>query len=221
MAEVIEPKHQLALFERNYKAELDPLYSQLQELKEQRTDLQSKKTVAHRRLQSAKDDIESWHYKSSHGNGFKRQSVKDLEDYKHDRESAVHDLQRCGREIERIKVRIEEIKQKTEEIKDARQQMFDLKDQGLYPTKIQRTLAVAEARVSEVLDSITDLHNAQVQFMEQSRYQCGAIALQTQIEKVKTMLEKFISSFDDPTAKEARRDAHRKLWLKQHKTKAA
>lgn len=220
MREVLKPKYQLALFERNYKAELDPLYSQLQELKEQRTDLQSKKTAAHRRLQNAKDDIESWHYKSSHGNGFKRQSVKDLEDYKHDRESAVHDLQHSGREIDRIKVSIEKTKQKVEEVKDARQQMFDLRDQGLYSAKIQRTLAAAEARVSEVLDSITDLHNAQIQFMEQSRYQCGAIELQTQIEKIKTMLEKHISSFDGPIAKEARRDTHRELWLKQHSAKS-
>jgi archaellum component FlaC len=220
---------QLAVFDRDYKNELDLLYNGLDSLKAQRTVLQEQKSAAHSRLERAKDDIQSWHNKSSRtpwlfGNGGKKlpnhsifgQSFGDLDGYKSDRSSAVQDLQRCGLEIGRIKDRSEDIKQKVGAVKNDRQQMFDLKKQGLYPAKIKRTIASLENQVRTLTASITKLERERAQFLEQARHQRGAVALEAQIKNLKAMKAEFITSFDDPAAKEARRRAHRELWLKMH-----
>ena len=217
------------MFDRDYKNELDLLYSELNGLKAQRTVLQEQTSAAHSRLERAKADIQSWHNKSSRtpwlfGNSGKKlpnhsifgQSFGDLDGYKGDRSSAVQELQRCGHEISRIKDRFENTKQKIEAVKNARQRMFDLKKQGLYPAKIERTIASLEDQVRTLTASITTLEREQIQFLEQARHQRGAIALEAQIKHLKKMTAEFIASFDDLSAKEARRRAHRELWLKKH-----
>lgn len=220
---------QLTVFDRNYKEELDPLYSELEEIKAQRSVVQENKSAAHGRLERAKDDIQSWHNKSSRtpwlfGNGGKKlpnhsifgQSFGDLDGYKSDRSSAVQDLERCGREIDRLKDRADSVKQKIGSVKNARQQMFDLKKQGLHPTKIKRTIGTLGERVRTLSTSISRLEREQAQFLEQARHDLGAVALEAKIKDRNAMKEKFIASFDDVTAKESRRRAHRELWLKKH-----
>lgn len=231
--QISKSAQQLAVFDRDYKKELDPLYSELEDLKAQRAVVQEQKSAAHSRLERAQDDIQSWHNKSSRtpwlfGNGGKKlpnhsmfgQSFGDLDGYKSDRSSAVQDLQRCGREIGRIKDRSEDIKQKIGAVKNSRQQMFDLKKQGIYPAKIKRTISSLEDQVRTLTASIAKLEREQAQFLEQARYQRGAVALEARIKNLKAMKEEFIASFDDPAAKEARRRAHRELWLKKHGAEA-
>lgn len=225
--EISELECQLAMFERNYKEELDPLYAEIHELKAKRKVLQDEKTAARGRLRRAKDNIETWHYDSSHkyagdrlskhqGSG---QSFGDLDWYKQERAFAVQELQQCTQEIDRIKLRVEEITQEIDQVKYARQQMFELKEQGIHPAKIKRTLANLEYRASALQDSINTLEQRQSQFLKQARYQCGAVVLDTQIQNVKVRQAEFIASFDDPAAKEARQHTHRELWLKAHGAK--
>lgn len=230
----IESARQLVVFDRNYKEDLNQLYSELEEIKAKRTVLQSEKTAAHGRLERAKDDIESWYSKSSRtpwlfGNGGKElpshslfgQSFGDLDGYKSDRGSALQDLQRCGIEIGRLKDRSEEIKRQMGEVKCARQQMFDLRKQGLYPAKIKRTIASAEEQIHTLPADISKLDKEQAQFLERARHQRGTVALEAQITNLKALQAEFISMFDDPAAKEERRSAHRELWLAKHDVNSA
>lgn len=121
---------QLAIFERNYKSELDELYAQKELLFQAKQDLlaeskrlRDERSQAHRKLdeayedlEEAKSDVDRWYAKSERtpwlfGNGGKRlpkhsmfgQSFGDLGEAKSRRGDAVDEIGDCKRRITSIK----------------------------------------------------------------------------------------------------------------------
>jgi chromosome segregation ATPase len=142
----------LAIFERDYKSELndlhtqkdalleekDRLISELRALKEARSGAQESLQDAYDRLESAKNAIDRWYGKSDRtpwllGNGGKKlpkhsmfgQSFGDLDEYKRDRGDAVSDIVNCKEKIDEIKSRQRRNKEHRDENKAAVTKVFE------------------------------------------------------------------------------------------------
>ena len=149
----IKSKQQtLAIFERDYKSELNelhdrknallddkaPLINEMKVLQAERSSTQESLQDAYSRLESAKDSIDSWYSKSDRtpwlfGNGGKKlpkhsifvQSFGDLDGYKRDRGAAVSDIGDCKNEISSIKSRQSANKRRRDENKEALARVFE------------------------------------------------------------------------------------------------
>jgi hypothetical protein len=142
----------LAIFERDYKSELndlhtkkdalleekDRLIAEMTALQEARSGAQESLQYAYDRLESAKNAIDRWYGKSDRtpwlfGNGGKKlpkhsmfgQSFGDLDGYKRDRGAAVSDIGNCKEEIGKIKSRQRRNKEHRDENKAAVTKIFE------------------------------------------------------------------------------------------------
>jgi chromosome segregation ATPase len=150
--EVRRTRGNLAIFERDYKWELNELHNRKKELRKEKDGLieemkalQEERTEAHEslqdaydRLEAAKNSIDHWYSKSERtrwlfGNGGKKlpkhslfgQSFGDLEGYKLDRGIAVSDIRNSKIEVSEIKGRQRRNKECREENKAALRKVFD------------------------------------------------------------------------------------------------
>lgn len=158
----IRDQHQtLAIFERDYKGELndlhdrkktllndkDVLIAEMKTLQAERSTAQESLQHAYDRLESAKSSINSWYNKSDRtpwlfGNGGKKlpkhsmfgQSFGDLDGYKRERGAAVSDIGDCKSEISNIKSRQSTNKRCRDENKEALTKVF----QQINITKVAR-----------------------------------------------------------------------------------
>lgn len=150
--EIWRTRGNLAIFERDYKSELNDLHTrkdalleekdrlieEMKSLQEERSGTQESLQDAYDRLESAKDAIDRWYSKSDRtpwllGNGGKKlpkhsmfgQSFGDLDEYKRDRGAAVSDIENCKEEIVEIKSRQRRNKEHRDENKAAVTKIFE------------------------------------------------------------------------------------------------
>lgn len=133
-------RQKLAVFERNYKKELDDLHLKLGEAKEALDELYEEKNEAHKAFNDANSSIDHWYrmsncYLGNRGREIPKSRIfgrtqNDLDHYKSEKTSAARTIERLREEIEDTKDdKVRYFKEVTA-LKALRQQMFDLKTGG-------------------------------------------------------------------------------------------
>jgi hypothetical protein len=218
----------LSFFSRSYKDELDPLYALIDQFKVERKVLYSDKDDAYEDLNKAKKEIESWHSRSQRtyffGNGGKElprhslfgQSFGDLDAYKADRAEASEEIQSCNCEIGRLKGQMTTACTQINSIKVDRQHMYDLRKQGLNAGNLKKTLLETERQIGRLQADLKQLEAQRVSFFEAARYRLGVVAREAEIARIVLLKNNFLSIFEEPQAKSARKLAHRIAWLRNH-----
>jgi len=218
----------LAVFDRPYKEELDPLYDEKKHISDQLSVLHDQKNDAYARLKHAQSDVDAWHAKSKRsffGNGSKRlpshsmfgQSFGDLDGYKAHRSAAFDNVKRYSSEIDSIKVRRDKAGERIGAIKADRQRMFDLREKGVNPGKLKNTIRETEIRLAKLETVLMQTERKQDVFLEAARYRTGVIAREREIARITMQHDQFKLSFDQEQAHAARKHDHRVGWLSQHR----
>src|SRR6478672_725388 len=106
-------RQKLAVFERNYKKELDDLHLKLGEAKEALDELYEEKNEAHKAFNDAKSSIDHWYrmsncYLGNRGREIPKsrifgRSQNDLDQYKSEKSSAARTIERLREDIEDMK----------------------------------------------------------------------------------------------------------------------
>jgi len=247
----------LAFFERDYKNELNKLYEQKRFHLEEKTVLINEMKVLQKerltakeslndafdRLESAKDDIDSWYGKSERnqlffGNGGKKlpnhsifgQSFGDLEGYKDERDEAFSDIKNSKHELSSIndkksvnkrlleqnKGSLNKVFEQIDATKTARQHMFDLKQQGVKYQVVKKELSDLLTRLSALNSRLNQLQSEWSVFIKQMEIRMGIDERKTIITEIKARKARFLDEFHTPQNIEARRVVHREKWLFEH-----
>ena len=225
---IAENERILALFRRSYKDDLASLYEEKQALYAQMEDAKKDKSDAHKALKDARDEIQSWHNRSSRtffGNGGKRlpkhamfgQSFGDLDSAKWDRTGAVSDIQSAARRIGRISAELDRVKAEIIQLKAQRDEMFRLRDQGFRAGTMEVEIRRQRARVAEQSAELAHLETEKAEFLNAARHRTGAASLEEKILEIEAARDEFLRSFDSSQAVEQRRMTHRAQWLAARK----
>jgi uncharacterized coiled-coil DUF342 family protein len=217
----------IALLNRSYKSELDPLYKELNERRDRLHTIFAEKDEARDEFNQAKDDIDSWYAKSQgtfFGNGGKElpkhsffgQSFGDLEGYKSDRDEAYGEIQRCSSEIGDVKRQMALLRSKIDGIKADRQRMFNLRKLGLNYGILKRTACDIDKRLNRLVIELKQKEREQAEYLESARHRNGVVSLESDIARIVSLRNEFLCSFDQPHARSARKLAHRDDWLRKH-----
>ena len=247
----------LSLFEHNYKSELSQKYDEkkslydeknglherINKIREELKDAFEEKDEAYRRVNSAQDDVDSWHAKSQRstflfGNKGKKlpnhsifgQSYGDLDGYKYDRDEAYSDAQGCRDEIDSLKsdqnstwLRINEIKDRIHILKaeiintkDDRQKMFEMKKKGINSNKLKNKININSNTIKEQTHMLDDIDTQRVDFLKVSKRQAGIDKKEDEIRKIHKEKIQFINEFNKEHSIGLRKTKHREEWLKKY-----
>lgn len=221
-----DSQEQLAIFARNYKAELDHLHDRKSQLFDELGTLKDAKDAAYADLEQASDDLDRWHAKSASGffgNGGKqlprhslfRQSLGDRDGLKGDRDSAGEEIAACKEQVAAVKRSLDEVTAEIARIKADRQRMFDMREQGHSWHGLQHSISKGESLMADAQREIARLQSEGHEFILAAKHRTGTITLEAEIDKVRGLRDAFIRSFDTPEAGATRKLEHRQAWLKQ------
>ena len=219
-------RDRLALFQRDYKTELDSLYAHKSQVSEEYRAVKSSVQQAYDDLEEASDDLDRWHSKSRRGffgNGGKKlpkhsffgQSIGDRESLKGDRDSAGSDIDSCKRDQAKVKQKLDAAFGQIDQVKEDRAKMFNLRDQGLSNGGLMRLVTLGEGHIADTRQDIEFLASGRDQFILAAKHRTGTIGLESEIEKIRALKAHFLKAFDDAATATQRKAEHRATWLKQ------
>lgn len=219
-------RERLAIFERDYKGDLDALYERKSQLIDELRSINQAKQEAYSDLEDASDDLARWHSKSTRsffGNGGKAlpkhsffgQSLGDRDELKCDRDSAGTDISSCKEQAAIVKKELDQVSSGIAQVKADRQRMFDMRAKGYSTWGLQRTIRNDEGLLADVQSDIQFLQGRMDEFLMAAKHRTGCASLEEQIQKVRGLREAFIKLFDTTEAVDRRRSEHRKEWLHQ------
>jgi uncharacterized coiled-coil DUF342 family protein len=220
--ELAEHCKNINILSRSYKNELEPLYQELTNIKEEINSLFAEKSDAHEELKEASDDVDSWYSESSRsgwlfGNGgnkipdhsFFGQSFGDLDDYKYNRDNAYEKIKSLGYSIDCAKDKKAQLGHRIGQIKADRQQMFDLKKNGLTLHNLNKIVATIEENRRTLTDEINKKERERMAYLENERHRNGVVSREADIARIVSQRNAFIESFHSPDAQKARRASFR------------
>lgn len=220
----------LAIFERDYQQELSGLYASKAELIDACRSLNKAKSEAHEDLQSAVNDLNDWHARSTRaffGNGGRGlpnqsifgQSLGDRDSLKSDRDEAGSEIAACKSALAGKRLEIEKINNRIHQVKAHRQQMFDLREQGYNRHILNQAIFNGTGQMDDISGDIAQLQANLEEFITTAKHRTGTISIEAEIAKVCALRDAFILSFDTAHANTQRKALHRAEWLKKSREK--
>lgn len=221
------------------------LHDSLSEIKDFLSEAFEDKKNSCSELNRYKNLIDSWYEKSGRtpwllGNSGKKlpkhslfgQSFGDLDSYKHHRDSAYEDLRTAKKKIfdlkqnqhelhlaiENIKREVADVFVKIDQAKKDRSKMYELKQTGYQQKDLQNKLDALHNIIISLAVEINNASKSRNEFINQEKHRHGVIELDAKIRKIEEKKEQFLNDFDSEENKQNRKQAHRKIWLKQRYT---
>lgn len=206
----------LSICQRNYKGELQPIYDELEDIKEDLQSLHEAKTRAYSELNSAKSLISSWHTESDgyfFGNRGKKipqksffgQSLDDLQSYKRRRDNAHYEIGAFSDKIAHLKSEKEELRLSLGAIKQDRNIMNTLRNEGLNSKILTIEFDHKNARVNAMRKALTSLETKVHTVTLEKQKQYGLLDRREKIQSSIKRKSDFIASFFTDQAKSERR----------------
>jgi len=219
-------RQKLAVFERNYKKELDDLYLKLGEAKEALDELYEEKNEAHKAFNDAKSSIDHWYrmsncYLGNRGREIPKsrifgRSQNDLDHYKSEKSSAARTIARLREEIEDTKDdKVRYFKEVTA-LKALRQQMFDLKTGGASAAGLKSAISENGSSLSKREARLGTIEGERAAFLAQSRMALGIPEREQDVQRIKMARQAFIQSFESSASVAQRKEQHRREWRARH-----
>lgn len=216
----------LAIFERDYPRELHALHAKRRELSDECRSINSAKSEAYDDLQSAVDDLDDWHSRSSgtfFGNGGKAlpkravfgQSLGDRDSLKDDRDVAGSEIAACKKALASKRLEIKQVEDRIGQVKADRQQMRDLRAHGCSARTFHEAVVDCTRELDQTKRDIAQLQVNRVEFITAAKYRTGTISIEAEIAKVRARRDAFIHSFDTAQASAQRKASHRAEWLEK------
>lgn len=217
----------LAALTRDYKAQLEALYEEMNRNKAKLTELYEEKDAAYSDLEEAQEDLDRWYGKSERtffGNGGKPlprhslfgQSLGDRDDYKSDRDDAGERIGECREAIGELKARNQAIYETIQRVKRERQYMFDLKQQGHTRSRVERESIAVQQAHTQAETRLRQLGAEREALVRSEKTNRGVLVLEERVAELHRKRAAWVAAFKDPSTTAARRQAHRVQWLKCH-----
>lgn len=219
----------LDLLTRDYRAELTPLYDELNANKAQLKDLYETKDSAHEDLQEAREALESWYGKAERtnllfgnkGRALPRHSLfgQDLSDrdgYKADRDAAYETIGECKEEIAQLKQRNQALFTRIQAIKADRQRAYDLRQAGQYANLVKDRLVALQIDLKLDAGRQRALDGQRLAYQETARMASGLRTLEERIRDLNQQRAAAIADFSSPATRALRQQAHRADWLRRN-----
>ena len=221
----------------------DDLLTDSRRLRDDRSLAHQELDEAFEDLEVAKNNVGRWHSKSARspllfGNGGNKiprhsifgQSFGDLNAAKGRRGDAVDEIDDCKRRLTDIKVGQSANRAQLDRIHDeigrvileiagvkaARQRMFDLKNDGVQPGVLRKTLCQVQSSKKSFEEELVNLENRRRALVEETDSRMGVRERESAIAELLAKKTQFISDFGSDQRKRARQDHHRHLWMKKH-----
>ena len=219
-------RQKLAVFERNYKKELDELYRKVGEAKEALDELYEEKNDAHKEFKDARDSVDHWYrmsdcYLGNRGKEIPKsrifgRSQNDLDHYKSQKSAAAESIARLRDEIEDIKDDKSKCFAEIAALKALRQQMFDLRTEGATASALKSAISENGSSQSKRETRLSAIEDELAVFLRHSRMALGIPEREQNVERIKTARQTFIESFDSSASVALRKARHRREWLARH-----
>lgn len=219
---VRELRQKLAVFERDYKKEIDDLYKKVGDAKEALDDLYEEKNTAHKAVSDAKASIDHWYrmsncYLGNRGREIPKSKIfgrsqNDLEYYKSQKASAVKTLALCREEIDEIKDERSKLFEKIKSSKQSRQNMFDLRAEGATASALKLAISETSSSLLTREERIKIIDDERVTFLRQSWVALGIPEREQEVKRIKTVRQNFIMSFESSASVAQRKERHRREW---------
>ncbi|RYG88063.1 MAG: hypothetical protein EON59_05575 [Alphaproteobacteria bacterium] len=219
-------RQKLAVFERNYKKEIDGLYQKLGEAKEELDELYEEKNEAHKAFNDAKSSVEYWYrmsncYLGNRGKEIPKSRIfglsqNDLDHYKSEKSSAAKTIARVREEIEVTKD--DKVRYFTEitALKALRQRMFDLKTEGATASGLKSAISENGSSLSKREARLGAIEEERAAFLGQLRMALGIPEREHDVQRIKTARQAFIQSFESGASVAKRKEQHRREWHARH-----
>ncbi len=226
-SELSAQKDRLALFQRDYNAELEPLYRAKEECVARLMTVGTDLKAAYEELSDTVDALDSWHARSQgtfFGNGgrqlprhsFFGQSIADRDSLKSDRDAA-------GREIGRLKEQRAELRrnisihvQQINSVKADRQSMFDLRGKGASKQGLEQSMQHLQQKMGEYAQERQHLAAELDQYIRAAKFATGTVTLEHKRAEVDRLRSEFIAMFDAQQVIAARKELHKAEWMRSH-----
>ncbi len=221
---VAEAQHKLAVFQRDYKSELDAAYAELNEVREKLNTCRENLSSAFDDLKSAKRSLDSWYSRAEGswlGNGGKKlpryaffgQDLSDRDYYKRKRDGAaalvgIHKSERYN-----LEQRLNSARSSIQRIKDARQTLFELKKQGFDKRVISGMINNGNADLRVIDSEITSLQDSRADYIRQAKDSLGVFALEKEVVRLNQEKNACIKAFESEPLVAKRKAKHRADWL--------
>lgn len=206
---------QLSILQRNYKSELQPIYDEFDEIKDDLQILYEAKKDAYDDLNTAKSLISSW-YARSEGVFFKNkkqipqksffgQTQDELVSYKRRRDSAHYEIKTLSEKIAHLKSEKEDLRSSLVAIKQDRDVMYTLRNAGFN----SKTLTVEAGHKRSLLENtqiaLKSLETEVLIATSQKQIQYGLIERREKIQSLINQKADFVASFSTDRARLKRR----------------
>lgn len=221
---VSDAKEKLAIFERDYKTELEAAYKAQNEASEELDECRRKLSMAYDDLNSAKSSLDLWYSKAEgnwFGNGGKKlpnhaffgQDLSDRDRYKDSRDSAAQEVGRYKSERSSIVRHLNDACASVKQIKDARQEMFDLKKAGFDKRIVTSVINNGNHELRTIGEEVARLTKARDDYIHQAKVSLGVYVLEKKIERLRQAKDARIKAFDSEPVVLERKAKHRAKWL--------
>jgi chromosome segregation ATPase len=221
---VSEAEEKLAIINRNYKAELDDAYKELNDTREELEECKKNLSDAFDHLEEAKSNLDSW-YAQAEGrwfgnagkqlpqNAFFGQDLSDRDHYKDERDSAGQEIGHYKAERAKIGSHIGELKAGITRIKQERQKMFDLKKAGFDKRIVTSAISNGKTEICAIDKEISGIEKLRDDYIDKAKISLGVYELEKKIDRLKREKDAYIESFDSDSAVHERKRIHRVEWM--------
>jgi hypothetical protein len=115
--------------------------------------------------------------------------------------------------IEAVNAEIAELQQRTNAIRGDLAVQTDLRDQGLTPEKLRRTVQRCEGRLQTIQDEQDRIARERANYMNHSADRAEIDAIERDMLALERKHIQFLRDFDAPAERRRRERAHEQSWL--------
>ncbi|MBY8338405.1 hypothetical protein KYN89_15255, partial [Alteriqipengyuania sp. NZ-12B] len=206
------------LLKRSFEAELEPLYQQHRNLKEQLNEAHEEKSDAWDRLNSAKSSLDHWHARSKRnfmGNKDRElpryslfgQNLSDRDHYKDQRDSAWRDIEEAKDEIEAIKAKLAQLNAEIATVKSDRALMKQHRSDGLNAKLATENSAAARERLDSAKVPLQRLGKEKEDFRRELELEKRLSELRAKPDALRWNRAAFLETFRSPEQRAIRKSA--------------
>ena len=115
--------------------------------------------------------------------------------------------------IDEVNEEIAELQKRTNAVRSDLAVQTDLRDQGLTPEKLRRTVQRCEGRLQAIQDEQERIQRERANYMNHSSDRAEVDAIEREMLALERKHVQYLRDFDSPAERRRRERAHEQIWL--------